>query len=92
MQYAGLNMWADVVKKVGTVDPNKVAKAFPGLKGDYGKGLVEVRTTGDHTAIQPIVIVRGKGPKEMKGKHDTQEVLKVVRDEKYYYSAKEKGW
>jgi len=91
-QYAGLNMWANVVKKVGTLEPKAVAAAFLGLKGDYGKGELEVRSTGDHTTIQPIVIVRGKGPKEMKDKLDTQEVLKLVRGEKYYYSAKEKGW
>lgn len=92
MSYAGLNMWADAVKKAGTVEPKKVAQAFLGLKGDYGKGEVEVRATGDHTTVQPIAVVRGKGPKEMKGKHDTQEVLKMVRGDKYYYSAKEKGW
>lgn len=91
-QYTALNMWADAVKKVGTVDPNTVAAALTGSKGDYGKGELEVRKTGDHTTIQPVVIVRGKGPQEMKDKLDTQEILKLMRSEKYFYSAKEKGW
>jgi branched-chain amino acid transport system substrate-binding protein len=91
-QYTALNMWADVVKKVGTVEPKAVAAALPGFKGDYGKGEVEIRKTGDHTTIQPVIIVRGKGPQEMKDKLDTQEVLKMMRGEKYFYSAKEKGW
>jgi len=92
LHYASVMMWADAVKKVGTVDPKTVAAALVGFKGDYGKGELEVRKTGDHTTIQPIVVARGKGPKEMKDKFDTQEILKLYTGEKYFYSPKEKGW
>ena len=91
-QYALMKMWADVVEKVGTVDPKTVATGFLGLKFDYGKGVVEIRRTGDHTPVQPIIVARGKGPKEMKDKFDTQEIVKVYTGEKYFDSAKEKGW
>jgi len=92
LHYASVMMWADVVKKVGTVDPRAVAAGLVGFKGDYGKGELEVRKTGDHTTIQPVVVARGKGPKEMKDKFDTQEIVKLYTGEKYFYSPKEKGW
>ncbi len=91
-QQAAVNMWADAVKKVGTVDPKTVATGFLGLKGDYGKGEVEIRKTGDHTAVQPIIVARGKGPTEMKDRFDTQEIVSVYTGEKYFNSPKEKGW
>lgn len=92
IQYVGVLMWADAVKKAGTVDPKTVAGAFLGLKGDYGGGNIEVRRTGDHTTIKPLVVARGKGPNEMKDKFDTQEIMQVYTGEKYFYSAQEKGW
>lgn len=91
-QWTALHMWADVVKNVGTVDPKKVAAGFLGYKGEYGKGPIEIRTTGDHTTIQPVVVARGKGPKEMKDKFDTQEIVKLCAGEKYFDSPKVKGW
>ena len=91
-QYAIVKMWADVVEKVGTVDSKTVAASFLGWKGDYGKGVIEIRRTGDHTPVQPIIVARGKGPKEMKDKFDTQEIVKIYTGEKYFDSPKEKGW
>jgi len=90
--YSSLMIWADAVRKVGTVDPKKVTPALLGLKGDYGKGPIEIRKTGDHTTVQPIVVARGKGPAEMKDKFDTQEIVKLYTGEEYFYPAKEKGW
>jgi hypothetical protein len=51
----------------------------------------EIRKTGsyNHSARS---IVSGNGPQEMKDKLDTQEVVKLMRGEKYFYSPKEKGW
>ena len=92
LHYSSVILWADVVRKVGTVDPKTVSSALLGFKGDYGKGEIEIRKTGDHTTVQPIVVARGKGPKEMKDKFDTQEIVKVYTGDKYFYSAKEKGW
>lgn len=92
LHYASVMMWADVVKKVGTVDPKAVAAGLLGFKADYGQGEIEIRKTGDHTTIKPVVVARGKGPKEMKDKFDTQEIVKFYTGEKYFYSPKEKGW
>ncbi|OGP68541.1 MAG: hypothetical protein A2170_17850 [Deltaproteobacteria bacterium RBG_13_53_10] len=92
LHYASVILWADGVKKAGTVDPKAVSSALLGFKADYGKGAFEIRKTGDHTTVQPIVVARGKGPKEMKDKFDTQEIVKVYTGDKYFYSAKEKGW
>ena len=91
-QWTALHMWAEVVTKVGTVEPKKVAEGFLGAKFETAKGPVQIRTTGDHTGIQPVVIARGKGPKEMKDKFDTQEIVKLPMGEKYFFTAKEKGW
>jgi ABC-type branched-subunit amino acid transport system substrate-binding protein len=92
LHYASVILWADAVKKAGTVEPKAVSSALLGFKADYGKGEIEIRKTGDHTTVQPIVVARGKGPKEMKDKFDTQEIVKVYTGDKYFYSAKEKGW
>jgi ABC-type branched-subunit amino acid transport system substrate-binding protein len=92
LHYASVLLWADGVKKAGTLEPKAVSSALLGFKADYGKGEIEIRKTGDHTTVQPIVVARGKGPKEMKDKFDTQEIVKVYTGDKYFYSAKEKGW
>jgi ABC-type branched-subunit amino acid transport system substrate-binding protein len=92
LHYASVILWADGVKKAGTVNAKAVSSALLGFKADYGKGEIEIRKTGDHTTVQPIVVARGKGPKEMKDKFDTQEIVKVYTGDKYFYSAKEKGW
>jgi ABC-type branched-subunit amino acid transport system substrate-binding protein len=92
LHYVSVMMWADAVKKAGKVDPKAVAAGLVGLKADYGEGEMQIRTTGDHTTIKPIVVARGKGPKEMKDKFDTQEIVKFYTGEKYFYTPKEKGW
>ena len=92
LHYASVMMWADVVRSVGTLLPRTVATGLIGFRGDYGKGMMEIRKTGDRTTIQSIVIARGKGPGEMKDQFDTQEIVKLYTGEKYFYSAEEKGW
>src|SRR5512139_3139035 len=77
LHFASVLLWADGVKKAGTLEPKAVSSALLGFKADYGKGEIEIRKTGDHTTVQPIVVARGKGPKEMKDKFDTQEIVKV---------------
>jgi len=91
-QHVAITMWANAVRKVGTLDPKTVAAAMLGMKDDYGKGESYTRTTGDHTFVTPIIVARGKGPNEMKDKFDTQEIVQIKSGEKYYYSPKESGW
>ncbi len=92
LHYSSTMMWADVVRKVKTFEPRAVAAGLVGFKGDYGKGPVSIRTTGDHTSVQSVLIARGKGPKEMKDPFDTQEIVKVYSGENYFYTPQEKGW
>jgi branched-chain amino acid transport system substrate-binding protein len=53
--YKGLMMYAEAVKKAGSLDVDKVIKAFEGLKWNGPTGTVTVRAK-DHQAFQPMVI------------------------------------
>jgi ABC-type branched-subunit amino acid transport system substrate-binding protein len=78
MQFA---TWARMVSEAGTFYPPDVIKqyekgeTFPSLIGD-----VRFRPE-DHQLIRPVVIVRGKEPKDMKNDEDYWEVLDVVPGE-----------
>jgi branched-chain amino acid transport system substrate-binding protein len=78
MQFA---IWARMVSEAGTFYPPDVIKqyergeTFPSMVGD-----VRFRPE-DHQLIRPVVIVRGKAPKDMKNPEDFWEVLEVVPGE-----------
>ena len=78
MQFA---IWARMVSEAGTFYPPDVIKqyekgeAFPSMVGD-----VRFRPE-DHQLIRPVVIVRGKAPKDMKNEEDFWEVLDIVPGE-----------
>ena len=78
MQFA---IWARMVSEAGTFYPPDVIKqyekgeTFPSMVGD-----VRFRPQ-DHQLIRPVVIVRGKAPKDMKDSEDFWEVLEVVPGE-----------
>ena len=55
------------------------------------KADLQIRTTGDHTTVQPIVVARGKGPSEMKDKFDTQEIVKLYTGEQVLLFSQGKG-
>jgi ABC-type branched-subunit amino acid transport system substrate-binding protein len=75
MQFA---IWARMVSEAGTFYPPDVIKSyekgetFPSMVGD-----VHFRAE-DHQLVRPVVIVRGKAPKDMKNNEDYWEVLEVV--------------
>jgi ABC-type branched-subunit amino acid transport system substrate-binding protein len=78
MQFA---MWARMVSEAGSFYPPDVIKA-------YEKGETIQSTVGDvhfraadHQLVRPVVIVKGKSPKEMKNKEDFWEVVEVVPGE-----------
>ncbi len=78
MQFA---MWARMVEETGSFYPPDVIKT-------YEKGETIPTTVGechfrpeDHQLVRPVVIVRGKQPKDMKNKEDFWEVLEVVPGE-----------
>jgi branched-chain amino acid transport system substrate-binding protein len=79
--YMEFAMWARMVEEAGSFYPPDVIKA-------YEKGETIPTTVGDchfrpedHQLVRPVVIVRGKQPKDMKNKEDFWEVLEVVPGE-----------
>jgi ABC-type branched-subunit amino acid transport system substrate-binding protein len=79
--YMEFAMWARMVEEAGSFYPPDVIKA-------YEKGETIPTTVGDchfrpedHQLVRPVVIVRGKVPKDMKNKEDFWEVLEVVPGE-----------
>ena len=78
MQFA---IWARMVSEAGSFYPPDVIKQYekgetiPSMVGD-----VHFRAA-DHQLVRPVVIVKGKAPKDMKNKEDFWEVMEVVPGE-----------
>jgi ABC-type branched-subunit amino acid transport system substrate-binding protein len=76
--YISFAHWARMVTEAGSFYPPDVIKQYekgetiPSLVGD-----VHYRPE-DHQCVRPVIIVRGKAPKDMKNKEDYWEVLEVV--------------
>jgi ABC-type branched-subunit amino acid transport system substrate-binding protein len=76
--YISFAHWARMVEEAGTFYPPDVIKQYekgetiPSLVGD-----VHYRPE-DHQCVRPVVIVKGKSPKEMKNKEDYWEVVEVL--------------
>jgi branched-chain amino acid transport system substrate-binding protein len=76
--YASFAMWADAVEHAGTFYPPDVIKSYEaGRKLQSMVGEVYFRKE-DHQLVRPVVIVRGKAPKQMRNKEDFWEVTEVV--------------
>ena len=76
--YMEFALWAEAVEHAGTFYPPDVIKSYESprkLKSMVGE--VEWRAE-DHQLIRPVVIVKGKAPKDMKNKEDFWEVVEVV--------------
>jgi branched-chain amino acid transport system substrate-binding protein len=80
--YMSFAIWARMVEEAGTFYPPEVIKAyekqetFPSFVGD-----VHFRGA-DHQLVRPVIIVKGKAPKDMKNKEDYWEVTEVVPGER----------
>jgi ABC-type branched-subunit amino acid transport system substrate-binding protein len=76
--YISFVHWARMVEEAGTFYPPAVIKQYekeetiPSLVGD-----VNYRKE-DHQAIRPVIIVKGKQQKDMKGKEDYYDVVEIV--------------
>src|SRR5574337_459693 len=76
--YVSFAHWARMVTEAGSFYPPDVIKQYekgetiPSLVGD-----VHYRSE-DHQCVRPVIIVRGKAPKDMKNPEDYWEVLEVV--------------
>jgi ABC-type branched-subunit amino acid transport system substrate-binding protein len=79
--YMSFAIWARMVEEAGTFHPPEVIKAYE--KGETFPSFVgDVHFRGaDHQLVRPVVIVKGKSPKDMKNPEDYWEVTEVVPGE-----------
>lgn len=76
--YMEFALWAEAVEHAGTFYPPDVIKSYESpRKLNSMVGEVQWRPA-DHQLVRPVVIVRGKSPKNMKNKEDFWEVVEVV--------------
>jgi branched-chain amino acid transport system substrate-binding protein len=76
--YMEFALWAEAVEHAGTFYPPDVTKSYESpRKLNSVVGEVQWRSA-DHQLIRPVVIVKGKAPKDMKNKEDYWEVVEVV--------------
>ena len=76
--YMEFALWAEAVEHAGTFYPPDVIKSYESpRKLNSMVGEVQWRAA-DHQLVRPVVIVKGKAPKEMKNKEDYWEVVEVV--------------
>ena len=79
--YMSFAIWARMVSEAGSFYPPDVIKQYE--KGETFPSTVgDVHFRGaDHQLVRPVIIVRGKAPKDMKNKEDYWEVTEVVPGE-----------
>jgi branched-chain amino acid transport system substrate-binding protein len=76
--YMEFALWAEAVEQAGSFYPPDVIKAYESpRKLNSMVGEVQWRAA-DHQLIRPVVIVKGKAPKDMKNKEDFWDVVDVV--------------
>lgn len=76
--YMSFAIWARMVSEAGSFYPPDVIKQYEkGEKFDSTVGEVYFRPE-DHQLVRPVIIVKGKAPKDMKNKEDYWEVLEIV--------------
>src|SRR3954453_6491853 len=79
--YVSFAHWARIAETAGTFYPPEVIKAYehgetiPSTVGD-----VHYRPE-DHQCVRPVIIVKGKVQKDMKGKEDYYDVVEIVPGE-----------
>ena len=76
--YMSFAIWARMVSEAGSFYPPDVIKQYEtGEKFDSTVGEVYFRKE-DHQLVRPVILVKGKAPKDMENKEDYWEVLEVV--------------
>jgi branched-chain amino acid transport system substrate-binding protein len=76
--YMSFAIWARMVSEAGSFYPPDIIRQYEkGETFDSTVGEVHFRKE-DHQLVRPVVLVRGKAPKEMTNKEDYWEVLEVV--------------
>jgi branched-chain amino acid transport system substrate-binding protein len=76
--YMEFALWAEAVENAGTFYPPDVIKSYEaGRKIQSTVGEVYFRKE-DHQLVRPVIIVKGKAPKEMKNKEDYYDIVEIV--------------
>jgi ABC-type branched-subunit amino acid transport system substrate-binding protein len=76
--YMSFALWAEAVENAGSFYPPDVIKSYEaGRKIESMVGEVYFRKE-DHQLVRPVIIVRGKAPKQMRNKEDFWEVTEIV--------------
>ena len=76
--YMEFALWAEAVENAGSFYPPDVIKSYESpRKLNSVVGEVQWRSA-DHQLVRPVIIVKGKAPKDMKNKEDYWEVVEVV--------------
>ncbi len=76
--YMEFALWAEAVENAGTLYPPDVIKSYEtGRKIQSMVGEVYFRKE-DHQLVRPVIIIKGKTPKEMRNKEDFYEVVEIV--------------
>jgi branched-chain amino acid transport system substrate-binding protein len=91
MIYKAMMMYAEAVKKAGSIDTEKVIKAFEGLKWNGPTGTVTMRAK-DHQAIQPMIICEVVKQKTKYFDFPYFKSLQVIPPEQLEYNPEEFGW
>jgi branched-chain amino acid transport system substrate-binding protein len=83
--YVQTLLYANACETAGTFYPPEVIKALEGFRfTGAGPGEAFFRKE-DHQCFKDILVVQGKGPKEMKGEYDLLKIVeRVPRDEVIY--------
>jgi len=76
--YMSIAMWADAVEHAGTFYPPAVIKSMEAGRKLHSMVGTEHMRAADHQMVRPVVIVKGKSPKEMRNKEDYWQVTEVV--------------
>jgi len=76
--YMEFALWAEAVENAGSFYPPDVIKSYEaGRKIQSTVGEVYFRAE-DHQLVRPVIIVKGKSPKEMKNKDDYYEIVEII--------------
>jgi ABC-type branched-subunit amino acid transport system substrate-binding protein len=79
--YMSFAMWAEAIENAGTFYPPDVIKSYEaGRKLQSTVGEVYFRKE-DHQLVRPVIIVKGKAEKDMRGKEDYYDVVEIVPGE-----------
>jgi branched-chain amino acid transport system substrate-binding protein len=91
MIHKAMMMYAEAVKKAGSLDTDKVIQAFEGLKWNGPTGTVTMRAK-DHQAIQPMIICEVVKQKTKYFDFPYFKSLQVIPPEQLEYKPEEFGW